>query len=77
MKKSSTSSPSTHYELATHSVKVRRSGTMMNVSTLSELLGIPSLPGSLGNSESGDTEAQARFLRLMSVDTFNQVNISE
>lgn len=60
------------YELATHSVKVRRSGTMMDVVSLSELFGKPSLPavGSLITDE-----LKARFLRLTSVDSFNMVTI--
>ena len=60
------------YELATHSVKVRRSGTMMDVVPLSELFGKPSLPGV---SSLISDELKARFLRLTSVDSFNMVNI--
>ncbi len=58
------------YELATHSVKVRRSGTMIDVSTLSDLFGKSSLPG-IGSLVS--EEMKARLLRLTSLDSFNQV----
>eukprot|EP00795_Rhopilema_esculentum_P015161 gene15161-6353_t len=57
------------YELATHSVKVRRSGTMMDVVTLADLFGKSHLPGN-GASIFSD-EMKAKFLRLTSVDSFN------
>jgi len=56
------------YELATHSVKVRRSGTMMDVVSLSELFGKPSLPGV---SSLISDELKAKYFRLTSVDSFN------
>ena len=51
-------------------MKVRRSGTMMNVVSLSELFGKPSLPGV---SSLISDELKAKFLRLTSVDSFNMV----
>lgn len=54
------------YELATHSVKVRRSGTLMDVNSLWELEGTAAI------SDSSHLGQKSRFERMPSVDTFNQ-----
>lgn len=54
------------YELATHSVKVRRTGTVVDVSSLWELEGTAAM------SKDARISEQLRFERLSSVDSFNQ-----
>ncbi|XP_067121609.1 uncharacterized protein [Centruroides vittatus] len=54
------------YELATHSVKVRRTGTLIDVSSLWELEGTAAM------SKDARISEQLRFERLSSVDSFNQ-----
>eukprot|EP00794_Sanderia_malayensis_P014108 gene14108-15582_t len=67
-KKAKTSSKvsTSGFELAIHSVKVRRSGTMIDVTTLSDLFGQSSVPSIVSD------EMKARLLRLTSLDSFDQ-----
>ncbi|KAH9376565.1 uncharacterized protein LOC144144797 [Haemaphysalis longicornis] len=55
-----------HYELATHSVKVRRTGTLVDVCSLWQLEGTSAL------SRSSRLGENTRFERLPSMDSFNQ-----
>uniref|UniRef100_T1ITH5 Serine/threonine specific protein phosphatases domain-containing protein n=1 Tax=Strigamia maritima TaxID=126957 RepID=T1ITH5_STRMM len=55
------------YELATHSVKVRRSGTLVDVNSLWELEGTAAI-----SSDSARVGQKGRFERIPSIDTFNQ-----
>lgn len=59
-------SPLGHYELATHSVKVRRTGTLVDVLSLWDLEGTSAVTKSSRLSE------KTRFERLPSMDSFNQ-----
>ncbi|KAH6933288.1 hypothetical protein HPB50_014001 [Hyalomma asiaticum] len=56
-----------HYELATHSVKVRRTGTLVDVLSLWQLEGTAAL------TKSSRLGEKTRFERLPSMDSFNQV----
>lgn len=58
--------PGGQYELATHSVKVRRTGTLVDVLSLWDLEGTSAVTKSSRLSE------KTRFERLPSVDSFNQ-----
>lgn len=55
-----------HYELATHSVKVRRTGTLVDVLSLWQLEGTAAL------TKSSRLGEKTRFERLPSMDSFNQ-----
>ncbi|XP_077508890.1 uncharacterized protein LOC144120416 isoform X4 [Amblyomma americanum] len=55
-----------HYELATHSVKVRRTGTLVDVLSLWQLEGTSAL------TKSSRLGEKTRFERLPSMDSFNQ-----
>ncbi|XP_078587123.1 uncharacterized protein LOC144868595 [Branchiostoma floridae x Branchiostoma japonicum] len=57
------------YELALHSVKVRRTGVVSDVNTLWDLQGTSALSHSIGTVLEGD---KTRFQRLPSVQCFNQ-----
>ncbi|KAL3244346.1 hypothetical protein MRX96_018963 [Rhipicephalus microplus] len=54
------------YELATHSVKVRRTGTLVDVLSLWQLEGTAAL------TKSSRLGEKTRFERLPSMDSFNQ-----
>ena len=58
------------YELATHTIKVRRTGA------LSDVMAIWDLPGTAAVSVSAERHLEgdkSRFQRMSSVDSFNQV----
>ncbi|XP_063962610.1 uncharacterized protein LOC135155947 [Lytechinus pictus] len=57
------------YELATHAVKVKRSGTLADVRTLWELADTGAVSNSVGPHLDGDKN---RMQRISSVDSFNQ-----
>uniref|UniRef100_A0A2C9JU28 Serine/threonine-protein phosphatase n=1 Tax=Biomphalaria glabrata TaxID=6526 RepID=A0A2C9JU28_BIOGL len=57
------------YELATHTVRVKRTGTLAEVMALWDLQGTPAVSGSANNHLEGDV---SRFQRLSSIDAFNQ-----
>ncbi|XP_072031305.1 uncharacterized protein [Amphiura filiformis] len=57
------------YELATHTVKVKRSGMLADVRTLWDLQGTPAVSSSVGGVLDGD---KTRMQRVSSVDSFNQ-----
>lgn len=65
------------YELATHTVKVKRSGIVADISTLWELEGAttPLLPNKAGKDMLAMFEEMAKpqFGRIHSIDVFNQV----
>ena len=58
------------YELATHVVKVRRSGTLTNVSQLWDLTGTGALAKSVQDLMAHD---RSKFTRMSSVNSFNEV----
>lgn len=60
---------SDHYELATHTVKVRRTGTLTDVMAIWELSGTSAICKSARALMEGD---RGRFDRTLSVDAFNQ-----
>ncbi|XP_046355984.1 serine/threonine-protein phosphatase with EF-hands pef-1-like isoform X1 [Haliotis rufescens] len=62
-------SPLPKYELATHTVKVRRTGTLADVMALWDLQGTPAVSGSTDHHLEGDV---SRFQRMPSIDSFNQ-----
>ncbi|XP_072164490.1 uncharacterized protein [Diadema setosum] len=62
-------SPCQEYELATHAVKVKRSGTLADVRTLWELADSGAVSNSVGLHLEGD---KSRIQRISSVDSFNQ-----
>ena len=69
-----------HYELATHTVKVRRSGTLSDVNALWDLKATDDGDGD-GEDEDDATASRyldpemekSKFFRMMSVDSFDQV----
>ena len=58
------------YELATHVVKVRRSGTLTNVSQLWDMTGTGALAKSVQDLMAAD---RSKFTRMSSVNSFNEV----
>ena len=60
-----------NYELATHTIKVRRTGTLSDVMAIWDLPGTSAVSGSAECHLEGD---KSRFQRMPSVDSFNQVN---
>lgn len=66
---SSASSKLAKYDLATHTVRVKRTGTLAEVMALWDLQGTPAVSGSANNHLEGDV---SRFQRLSSIDAFNQ-----
>ncbi|XP_041377251.1 uncharacterized protein LOC121389658 isoform X2 [Gigantopelta aegis] len=67
VKHNTTASPK--YELATHTVKVRRTGTLADVMALWELQGTNAVSGSAMHHLEGEI---SRFHRMPSIDSFNQ-----
>ena len=63
-------SESVSYELATHVVKVRRSGTLTNVSQLWDMTGTGALAKSVQDLMEND---RSKFTRMSSVNSFNEV----
>ena len=63
---------SVSYELATHVVKVKRSGTLTNVSQLWDLSGTGALAKSVQDLIAND---RSKFTRMSSVNSFNEVKI--
>ena len=63
-------SDSVPYELATHVVKVRRSGTLTNVSQLWDMTGTGALAKSVQDLMQHD---RSKFTRMSSVNSFNEV----
>ncbi|XP_064619009.1 uncharacterized protein LOC135482684 [Lineus longissimus] len=57
------------YELATHTVKVRRTGTLSDVQAIWDLTGTAAVSGSAERHLEGN---KSRFERMPSMDTFNQ-----
>ncbi|XP_059143414.1 uncharacterized protein LOC131930805 [Physella acuta] len=66
---SSASSKVAKYDLATHTVRVKRTGALADVMALWDLQGTPAVSGSANNHLEGDI---SRFQRLSSIDAFNQ-----
>ncbi|XP_005096992.1 uncharacterized protein LOC101848881 isoform X2 [Aplysia californica] len=66
---SSTSVKMAKYDLATHTVRVKRTGTLAEVMALWDLQGTAAVSGSANNHLDGDV---SRFQRLSSIDAFNQ-----
>jgi hypothetical protein len=62
---------SVSYELATHVVKVRRSGTLTNVSQLWDMTGTGALAKSVQDLMDKD---RSKFTRMSSVNSFNEVS---
>jgi hypothetical protein len=58
-------------ELATHVVKVRRSGTLTNVSQLWDMTGTGALAKSVQDLMDKD---RSKFTRMSSVNSFNEVS---
>ena len=61
---------SVSYELATHVVKVRRSGALTNVSQLWDMTGTGALAKSVQDLMVHD---RSKFTRMSSVNSFNEV----
>ncbi|KAK6192273.1 hypothetical protein SNE40_003771 [Patella caerulea] len=57
------------YELATHTVKVRRTGTLADIMAIWDLQGTSAISGSADHHLEGDI---SRFQRMPSIDSFNQ-----
>jgi len=66
---SSTAGKMVKYDLATHTVRVKRTGTLAEVMALWDLQGTAAVSGSANNHLDGDV---SRFQRLSSIDAFNQ-----
>ncbi|GFO09820.1 serine/threonine-protein phosphatase [Plakobranchus ocellatus] len=66
---SSSSTKLAKYDLATHTVRVKRTGTLAEVMALWDLQGTAAVSGSANNHLDGDV---SRFQRLSSIDAFNQ-----
>lgn len=64
------------YELATHTVKVKRSGIVADISTLWELEGAttPRLPDKKELMAMFEELSKPQFGRIQSIDVFNQKN---